>query len=241
MNLLISLVCLAKQKTFVPSYKFCLPSIPLEWSWAEKVNVLDAQWGRGEICPPWGDTPKTRLLNCIGFQRGICWIPSVYKSNRREVIYLHICVFIQVVDKWREKERLRWIGFPKLGETNSWLTAASWLAPMTSTSLPVLAGFSSNLLIFCCSWHLKWFPSKCELPALIWVCTDDISKKLHALHFSFHTLLIISTSSPRMLRVELIFCHPNSILHKYLGGYYLFENRRRDEVPLNYEFLCLVS
>ena len=47
LNLLISLVCLAKQKTFVPSYKFCLPSIPLEWSWAEKVNVLDAHWGRG--------------------------------------------------------------------------------------------------------------------------------------------------------------------------------------------------
>ena len=112
---------------------------------------------------------------------------------------------------------------------------------MTWSSLPVLAGFSSNLLIFCCSWHLKWFLSKFELPALIWVCTDDISKKLHALHFSFHTLLIISTSSPRMLRVELIFCHPNSIVHKYLGGYYLFKNRRRDEVPLNYEFLCQLA
>ena len=47
LNLLIWLGCLAQQKTFVPSYKFCLPSIPLEWSWVEKVNVLDAQWGRG--------------------------------------------------------------------------------------------------------------------------------------------------------------------------------------------------
>ena len=242
LNLLIWLGCLAQQKTFVPSYKFCLPSIPLEWScWAEKVNVLDAQWGRGRYVHLEVTHLKRACWTALDSSAGYVESHQCTKAIGEKDLFAYICVFIQVVDKWREKKRLRWIGFPKLGETNSWLTAASWLAPMTWSSLPVLAGFSSNLLIFCCSWHLKWFLSKFELPALIWVCTDDISKKLHALHFSFHTLLIISTSTPRMLRVELIFCHPNSILHKYLGGYYLFKNRRHDEVPLNYEFLCQLA
>ena len=57
-------------------------------TWVELLSIKSQRprcpVGEGEICPPWGDTPKARLLNCIGFQRGICWIPPVYKSNRRE-------------------------------------------------------------------------------------------------------------------------------------------------------------
>ena len=195
--------------------------------------------GEGEICPPWGDTPKARLLNCIGFQRGICWIPPVYKSNRREG---SICIsaFSYRLSTNGEKRSAfvgsdfpNWVklilDWPRLHGLLQWHGPAcqSW------------QGFH-QICLFSAALD-TWSDSYPNLSCLRWSeSARTISRKSCTL-CTFPFTHFISTSSPRELRVKLIFCHPNSILHKYLGGYYLFKNRRHDEVPLIYEFLCQLA